>query len=147
MSVQHLPSALLIQLLLGACYRHLQVPATADVPAHHPIWALVSHISFSVVVVMLSVYLGVRMLTHARTPLAKILGQVIMVLVAFQFILGIAAFAAVMLRPEGVIPSWELISTSAHQANGALLLGTAVALAALAYRGCAQLSDPQMRVA
>ena len=139
--------ALLIQLLLGACYRHLQVPATADVPAHHPIWALVSHISFSVVVVMLSVYLGVRMLTHARTPLAKILGQVIMVLVAFQFILGIAAFAAVMLRPEGVIPSWELISTSAHQANGALLLGTAVALAALAYRGCAQLSDPQMRVA
>lgn len=139
--------ALFIQLLLGAFYRHLQVPATAETPAHHPMWALVGHLSFSVVVVLLSVYAGVRMLKFPSNPLERTLGQAVIVLVAFQFLLGIAAFTAVILRPESVIPTWELISTSAHQANGALLLGTAVALAALVHHSQTSARDPQSKLA
>lgn len=146
-SATSLVIALIVQLLLGALYRHLQVPATAEVPAHHPMWALVGHLSFSVVVVLFSVYVGVRMLKYAGTTLARTLGQVIMVLVALQFLLGIGALIAIMMRPEVGIPSWELFSTSAHQANGALLLGTAVALAALVHHSVAQPREPQSKVA
>ena len=87
---------------LAPCYRHLQVPATAEVPAHHPMWALVGHISFSVVVVLL---LGLRRRAHAQVTrvhlLRRTLGQLIMVLVALQFLLGhCGASLAVILRPE-----------------------------------------------
>ncbi|MCH2161626.1 MAG: hypothetical protein MK085_07095, partial [Phycisphaerales bacterium] len=47
---------------------------------------------------------------------------------------GIGALVAILLRADESIPLWELISTSAHQANGALLLGIATALAALTCR-------------
>ena len=87
------------------------------------------------------------------TPMVKFFGQSILLLVSFQFLLGIVAFIAILMRVNETIPMWELISTSSHQANGALLLGVSVALAALVQRCVATqpraqgLDEPQASVA
>jgi hypothetical protein len=44
------------------------------------------------------------------------------IVVALQVLLGFVAWGAVMMRKGPAIPVWELLSTSAHQATGALLL-------------------------
>ena len=85
--------------------------------------------------------------------MVKFFGQSILVLVCFQFLLGVIAFIAIIMRVNEIIPMWELISTSSHQANGALLLGVSVALAALVQRSVTSsldgqpLEDPQASVA
>jgi hypothetical protein len=57
------------------------------------------------------------------------LGRTVNLLVGLQFTLGLLAFLATILRKSPEIPVWELIPTSAHQANGALLLAAAASLA------------------
>ena len=87
------------------------------------------------------------------TPMVKFFGQSILVLVCIQFLLGIIAFIAIVMRVNETIPMWELISTSSHQANGALLLGVSVALAAIVQRSVVAspkahaLEEPQASVA
>ena len=148
-----LVAALIIQLVLGALYRHLQIPATETTPTHHPMLPLIGHISFSVVVLLMTIYTGTRMSQRNSTPMVKFFGQSILVLVCFQFLLGVIAFIAIIMRVNEIIPMWELISTSSHQANGALLLGVSVALAALVQRSVTSsldgqpLEDPQASVA
>jgi hypothetical protein len=44
------------------------------------------------------------------------------IVVAVQVALGFVAWGAVMMRKGPAIPGWEVLSTSAHQATGALLL-------------------------
>ena len=126
--------ALITQLVLGACYRHLQIPATSELPAHHPAWAMHGHLSFSVVVLLLTIFTGLRCMKRTDFPIIRNLGHAILILVTLQFLLGIGALVAVLVRPNEAIPLWELISTSAHQANGALLLGVSTALAAMTHR-------------
>ena len=126
--------ALVIQLILGACYRHLQIPATAETAAHHPAWAMHGHLSFSVVVLLLTIFTGLRCMKRMDFPIIRNLGHAILILVTLQFILGVGALVAVLVRPDETIPLWELISTSAHQANGAMLLGVSTALAAITHR-------------
>ncbi len=123
--------ALFIQLVLGACYRHLQVPATETTAAHHPMGPLVGHLSFSIVVMLLSVFVGFRAMKLAEHRLPKALGHSVLGFVGLQFFLGVGALGAVLMRQAGEFSIWEVIFTSAHQANGALMLGTAVALASL----------------
>ena len=57
------------------------------------------------------------------------LGRTVNMLVGLQFTLGLLAFLATILRKTTEIPIWELVPTSAHQANGALLLAAAAGLA------------------
>lgn len=122
-------AALLVQLVLGALYRHLQTPE------YHPMWAIGAHLCFAFIVVVLALIVGIRASRPRAHPLPTALGWVILALVAVQFILGVLALVAVILRPEGEgIPLFEVLSTTAHQANGALMLGTATALAALLSR-------------
>ena len=148
-----LVTALIIQLILGALYRHLQIPATETTPTYHPMLPLIGHMSFSVVVLLITIYTGARMSRRDSTPMVKFFGQSILLLVSFQFLLGIVAFIAILMRVNETIPMWELISTSSHQANGALLLGVSVALAALVQRCVATqpraqgLDEPQASVA
>ena len=53
------------------------------------------------------------------------MGRAVNALVGIQFLLGIVAFVTTILRKTTDIPIWELVPTSAHQANGALLLASA----------------------
>jgi hypothetical protein len=62
------------------------------------------------------------------------------IVVALQVLLGFVALGAVLMRRGPSIPLWEVISTSAHQATGALLLMATVQGAAWSWRMLAGVS-------
>jgi cytochrome c oxidase assembly protein subunit 15 len=121
------PCVLLVQLFLGAAYRHLQIaPTEAGGRILHPVWAMHGHLGFAVVALIVVLLAASRLSGAARTdarlsPLGRC-GAAMAIVVAIQVGLGFIAWGAVMMRTGPVIPGWELISTSAHQATGALLL-------------------------
>lgn len=132
--------ALLIQLTLGAMFRH------SEKQAMHALW---THIGFSIVVVVLATLTGISLSRIAQREgfepgVRKILRRVGMSLIhatGLQFVLGFGALAAVLMHgdksvPVGdeilaatQVPIWQGIVRTIHQANGALLL----ALATLAW--------------
>jgi cytochrome c oxidase assembly protein subunit 15 len=121
------PVILLMQLFLGAAYRHLQVsPTEVDARIVHPVWAMHGHLGFAVVALIV-VLLAASRLSGAGRARADLLplgrcGTAMAIVVAVQVLLGFIAWGAVMMRKGPVIPGWEVLSTSAHQATGALLL-------------------------
>jgi cytochrome c oxidase assembly protein subunit 15 len=126
-------AALLIQLFLGACYRHFATPALDGAPAPvPPAWAMYGHLTFSLVALVTALFAGLRAKARrdAGVPMVPGLGRTVNMLVGIQFTLGVLAFISTVLRKTTEIPIWELVPTSAHQANGALLLGAAAALLA-----------------
>ena len=131
------PLVLLMQLFLGAAYRHLQVPPTAVGEAiRHPTWAMHGHLGFSVVALVVVLIAASRMSAAGRagvTPLARC-ASTMAIVVAVQVGLGLIALGAVLMRRGPAIPLWELVPTSAHQATGALLLMAAVQGAAWSRR-------------
>jgi heme A synthase len=88
------------------------------------------HLTFSLVALVTALFAGLRAKARRAdgVPMVPGLGRTVNLLVGIQFTLGVLAFLATVLRRTTEIPIWELIPTSAHQANGALLLGAAAAL-------------------
>ena len=87
----------------------------------------------AVVVAVLGVFVGLRGSSMVgRDDVFRWLGRAFLIMVGLQILLGFAAVAAVMLRPEAGttadVPVWEVLVTSGHQANGALMLSTATLL-------------------
>ncbi|MAH64936.1 MAG: hypothetical protein CMJ27_00865 [Phycisphaerae bacterium] len=124
--------ALVLQLVLGACYRHFATPAVdGGIAPTPPAWAMHGHIGFSVVVVTIAFITGLRARSRRElgVPVVPAFGRAVNLLVGLQFTLGLLAFLATILRTSPEIPVWELVPTSAHQANGALLLAAAAGLA------------------
>ena len=124
--------ALVLQLVLGACYRHFATPAVdGGIAPTPPAWAMHGHIGFSVVVVTIAFITGLRARSRRElgVPVVPAFGRAVNLLVGLQFTLGLLAFLATILRKSPEIPVWELVPTSAHQANGALLLAAAAGLA------------------
>jgi cytochrome c oxidase assembly protein subunit 15 len=124
-----LPVALLVQLALGATYRHLN--AEADVAAGVLNGALGGHLVVAAVVITAAIFVGGRTASaHADVPQAQRLGLALLGLVPLQLLLGIAALTAVLLRADDAgIPVYEVALTTLHQATGALILATSFALA------------------
>ena len=119
------------QLFLGACYRHLATPPLDGAPKPEPpAWAMHGHLTFSIVVLVVAFVAGIRAKSRSDlgVPVVPGLGRTVNALVGLQFTLGIVAFVTTILRKTTTIPVWELVPTSAHQANGALLLATSAAL-------------------
>ena len=108
---------LLAQLVLGAVQRHLSQ-------------MLMVHIAFAMVVVILAMAAAVRAGSlYGDEPVLRRLGRATIWLVSIQVTLGVLAFAAVSTREPGAVPdAFEVLAATAHQANGALLLGVAVLL-------------------
>jgi cytochrome c oxidase assembly protein subunit 15 len=133
------PIALFMQLFLGAAYRHLQVPPTeAGKAIVHPTWAMHGHLGFAVVALIAVLIAASRMSGAGRAadtcrPLGRV-GSLMALVVALQVALGFLAWGTVMMRRGPAIPLWEVLSTSAHQATGAMLLMLAVLGAAWARR-------------
>ncbi len=121
-------AALFVQLLSGAIYRHYQIPV-ADGPATYPKWAMHLHLSWSVIVFIVTMLVGLRAMRFPKTlrPLPQ-LGHGILMLVGTQIALGIGAFVFVIMRKSLAIPMGEVIFTTMHQATGALLLATSALL-------------------
>ena len=131
------PVVLLLQLFLGAAYRHLQISPSAEGEAiRHPIWAMHGHLGFSVVALIAVLIAASRMSAAGREGLRPLgrAGSAMALIVAIQVGLGLIALGAVLMRRGPAIPLWELLSTSAHQATGALLLMAAVQGAAWSRR-------------
>jgi cytochrome c oxidase assembly protein subunit 15 len=115
----------LLQLVLGAVYRHLRAP--------HALWA---HVGFSFVVLIAGIIGGFAASSVPRDsgPLGVALrrcGVLMIAVVLLQFLLGWASLGMGGLQKEAPSLAAALIRT-AHQANGALLLGLTTAAAVLA---------------
>ena len=126
--------ALLMQLFLGASMRHLQVPPTADVGAKIPAWALHGHITMAIIAAVLVAVAGFRASRAGSPAPVRIAGKAVMHSVGLQFLLGILALVAVLVRRGPDVPWWEVGATTAHQAVGALLLAATASLAVLSLR-------------
>lgn len=127
--------ATIFQLLLGATYRH--------VGTTHALW---THVVWSLAVVVFAVLAAAAAVNVAiesdwlRRRLSR-LGKAMMAVVVVQFMLGWVALFLVMqgggrgpaptadaLAGAADVPIAELLVATAHQANGALLLGLAMAM-------------------
>ena len=132
------PFVLLVQLFLGASYRHLQVPPHDGLPAYHPIWAMHGHVGFSIIAVLAVLLAASRMSAMAQDNAAlKLLGRfaaVMITILIVQVLLGLISYVAVLMRKDQVIPIWEVVFTSAHQVTGALLFAAAIQGAAWSRR-------------
>jgi cytochrome c oxidase assembly protein subunit 15 len=122
---------LIVQLILGAAYRHMITAGGVDAKgASH---ALMAHIGMAVVVTILALFVGLRgAVVPGRDVIFRWLGRCVLVTVGLQVLLGIGGLAAVLVRPElgttADVPVVEVLVTSAHQANGAVLLAASVVL-------------------
>lgn len=125
---------LMVQLVMGAWFRHFgQI---------HPLY---THMALAVVIVFIGVIGGLMLrsvadLPHPAGVLSRRLGGGLLACLVLQFVLGWGAFAVVMQGPDkrAAPLSHELDATpppapiqtiiaTAHQANGALLIGMAAA--------------------
>jgi cytochrome c oxidase assembly protein subunit 15 len=109
-----------IQLILGAVYRHMISDETLAPKATH---VLYTHITMAIVVLVLAVIVGIRSRARGSAPLLR-LGTLLLILVCVQLLLGGGALIVLILSDGVNIPLYELLMTTAHQANGALLLAT-----------------------
>lgn len=113
---------LFVQVVSGAILRHGSV-------------GLLAHITLAVVVLPIAVTAGARVWRAARNPLLQRTGRLLIILTGVQLVLGLLAFSAVSQRPiTNVAGSFEVITTTAHQAGGALLVACAVTLMIWSYR-------------
>jgi len=128
---------LVVQLAIGACYRHLTIPPQGEFPGSSPTWALHLHITLAAVIMVVALLAGFRAKAlgrDERVPIVPALGRALHIAVGVQILLGIAAFVAVSIRRGPEIPAWEVVVTTAHQATGAILLGLATLLMAWTHR-------------
>ncbi len=125
---------LLLQLVIGAVYRHLAMDLQLEGSRTGHI--LMGHIALAAIVMLLAIINGVRgMSTPAGKPILRRIGLALLILVVLQVLLGIAATIIVLGRgPDEPIPGIEVVMTSAHQANGGLLLAASVLMVAWQYR-------------
>jgi cytochrome c oxidase assembly protein subunit 15 len=111
----------ILQLLFGAVYRHLRDQKGGG-------HALMAHMAFSLIVVAtagLAASVAVGLKGDRKEPLTASLrrsGQDLFFMFSLQFVLGWVAWS---LGGKGLQPehTWQAILRTAHQANGALLLG------------------------
>jgi heme A synthase len=90
------------------------------------------HVIMAVIVAAGAIFVGGRAWgTYRHVPVVPRLGGWLIILIGLQFLLGIAALVAIMVRgdrPE--VPLLEVALTTAHQMTGALILANAALLAA-----------------
>ena len=110
---------MVIQLILGAIYRHM---IGDDVLAAKSSHVLYSHIALAFVVLAFAILVGVRLI-HTGEFLLKRLGIILHSLVSFQLLLGGVSLIIILVQKDSSPSASEVIVTTAHQANGALLLG------------------------
>jgi cytochrome c oxidase assembly protein subunit 15 len=111
--------ATILQLIFGAMYRHFR--------DNHSLW---THAGFAMVVMLFALAAGFILSNlvggpRAIAPLLRRLGIALLIVVCIQFILGWITFGVGGSGRRAAEP-WEAILRTAHQANGALLLATAV---------------------
>lgn len=126
--------AVTTQLFLGAAMRHLQIPPTGIDGAQLPKWALHGHVTVAVIAFTLVLLAGMRCGRAVEAPPLRRVGKAALHTVGLQVALGIAALVVVLMRRGEAVPIWEVATTTAHQALGAVLLAEVATMAVLARR-------------
>lgn len=111
------PALVLIQVVLGACFRHKTMGLT---------WHIIGAMVVSLAILLFGMFVNQQFPKHsALKPWA-----VSMLVVALtQVLLGVAAITALMVAPDNVVTINVVVSTVAHVSVGALTLATALILA------------------
>ena len=112
--------SLLLQLFLGAWYRHF-----------HSKHVLYTHIAFSILVLIAATIAGFTLSSEkARQnivgPVTARLGLALAIVACLQFLLGWVAFGVAGLHPDPTSIA-QAITRTAHQANGGILIALAAA--------------------
>ena len=129
-----LVGAVLLQIALGAVYRHLN--ADPDI-SHSAAFAMINaHMGLGILIAIKLLVVGIRAWVKRRNhqPLSR-LGLVITILTPLQIALGFVAYIMVEMMgrdrlPGDPVPALEVLFTSAHQVLGAMILGSAALLLA-----------------
>ena len=115
-----------MQLILGAAYRHYQSLGETGFTS-----LAVAHTSWAFVVAGLALTVGTMAQTRfGMPPLVRKLGFGLVVVTGVQFLLGIAALFAVMGGAESSEQPVAILLATAHQANGAIFLSLSITIAA-----------------
>lgn len=141
---------LILQLILGALYRHTG--------SMHPLFA---HIGWSLIVMSAAIATGFALRAASDAPATLVhplrrIGTALLVLAVLQFALGWAAFLVAVGsdRPKGFSPTADQLASTpqvpplqallptSHQANGALVIGVAVAAYVLVRRAWVKTKAP-----
>jgi cytochrome c oxidase assembly protein subunit 15 len=119
---------ILIQLCLGAGYRHLG--SQPEMPEGMKSGLLHGHVTVGVILAAAAIFVGVRawgLYRESRT--VSRLGKALIAAISRQVALGLAAFVAVLAgAPDDPPTRSEVIVTTTHQAFGAVVLSVAVLL-------------------
>jgi hypothetical protein len=112
------PPAVLLQIFLGAIYRHVDLP----------VWP---HLTGSLIVGCLLLYTGMVVLeSDPPVPALRPVAQALLVITGVQIALGLAAFLGRVMAADHLSPEWWMMAArTAHVVTGALTLGAAVAYA------------------
>jgi cytochrome c oxidase assembly protein subunit 15 len=116
-------AAMVLQLMLGATYRHMIGDEALAPKATHILYA---HIVVAFLVLLFAIVTGIRCMGNGNTLLKK-LGLSLHTLVLVQLLLGGGALVVILINKGETAPMYEVIVTTLHQANGALLLGASFA--------------------
>ncbi len=131
-----LVGALLLQLAIGAAYRHLAAETGLGPRDGQAMALLMVHVTVGVAVAILAIAVGMQSLN--RGGVLRRMGTTVLMLVGLQLLLGVGAvigvYAPGAATDTASIPAWSVMLTSAHQANGALLLMAVTVQAAWAGR-------------
>jgi len=112
------PAAVMVQIFLGAIYRHLS----------WPVWP---HLVGSLLVACLLLYTGMVVLEADGSPKdLRLAAQVLIGFTIAQMAFGLGAFLGRVMASDGLPPEWWMIaSRTIHVLTGALTLGATVAYA------------------
>lgn len=122
--------AIVLQIVMGTMYRHLQPDETVS---RGLMMGLLHGHSFlvSVLVVILALAAGLRAwgFYRAQRPV-RVAGLALLHVIFLQLVLGVAAFVVVPKEAgaRAEIPTLEVVITTLHQANGAVVLATTLVL-------------------
>ncbi len=108
-----LVAAMVLQLVLGALYRHMISDVDLASKATH---VLYTHIAVAVLVLVFASVAGLRLVGRSNATLRHC-GMTILVLMGVQKILGGGALIAILLRSGTDNQLNEVLVTTAHQAN------------------------------
>lgn len=141
-----LTHAMILQLILGATFRHLEGVFKG---ATH---VLYTHAAFAIVVALMAVFAAgaaSRVTSDdPRAPGARRAGRGLLIVLTVQLLLGVGALIVVLSSPDrgpvptaerldqaAAVPVTEALLTTAHQINGAFMFGLATFLYVSAWRG------------
>lgn len=128
-------AVVVVQVTLGAIYRHVQVVNPETLVPSGVKWALHAHLGVALLAIAAMVIVGVKaMRDGAGVPAVKRTGMSIHALLLLQIVLGTLALVAVMMRKSGAIPAWEVAVTTAHQVCGAAIVAAMSLVLAWALR-------------